>query len=419
MMARRATIRDASLTLSMTPVNSGRGYAVKIYQRTKFVWHVGSTRLTRSFVISIGLLVLIVRPNVAAQVNTSRQQEWEQTVRAAEKEGQVTVSIGGYGAIIDSGVFQKAFPKIKITSITGAGTDLTARIAAERRAGKYLVDVYNGGGNSLFQILYLGKMLDPIKPALLLAEVADPTKWWEGKQKYADKEGQYILVYEGNVAAGAGAGYNTQLLDPREYRSYWDFLNPKLRGKIMSTDIRRLRGAGIPWQFLYYYPDLGPKFLRRLFGEMDVTMVADLRQAVDWLGSGKFALCLPVQGGTIFKAKNQGLPVDQFESYHFKEGVNLSSAFGSLALLNRAPHPNAAKVFVNWLLSREGQTLFQKVISVPGDARNSRRIDVPKDHIPPDEQRRDRMPYFDTDDPDTKDLTPVMKLLDEIVAAKK
>ena len=419
MMARRATIRDASLTLSMTPVNSGRGYAVKIYQRTKFVWHVGSTRLARSFVISIGLLVLIVRPNVAAQVNTSRQQEWEQTVRAAEKEGQVTVSIGGYGAIIDSGVFQKAFPKIKITSITGAGTDLTARIAAERRAGKYLVDVYNGGGNSLFQILYLGKMLDPIKPALLLPEVADPTKWWEGKQKYADKEGQYILVYEGNVAAGAGAGYNTQLLDPREYRSYWDFLNPKLRGKIMSTDIRRLRGAGIPWQFLYYYPDLGPKFLRRLFGEMDVTMVADLRQAVDWLGSGKFALCLPVQGGTIFKAKNQGLPVDQFESYHFKEGVNLSSAFGSLALLNRAPHPNAAKVFVNWLLSREGQTLFQKVISVPGDARNSRRIDVPKDHIPPDEQRRDRMPYFDTDDPDTKDLTPVMKLLDEIVAAKK
>src|SRR6185436_12461964 len=217
-----------------------------------------------------------------------------------------------------------------------------ARIAAERRAGKYLVDVYNGGGNSLFQILYLGKMLDPIKPALLLPEVADRTKWWEGKQKYADKEGQYILVYEGNVAAGAGAGYNTQLLDSREYRSYWDFLNPKLRGKIMSTDIRRLRGAGIPWQFLYYYPDLGPKFLRRLFGEMDVTMVADLRQAVDWLGTGKFALCLPVH---------------QFESYHFKEGVNLSSAFGSLALLNRAPHPNAAKVFINWLLSREGQTV--------------------------------------------------------------
>jgi hypothetical protein len=62
-------------------------------------------------------------------------------VREAEKEGQVTVSIGGYGAIIDSGAFQKAYPKIRITHITGAGTNLTQRISAERRAGKYLVDV--------------------------------------------------------------------------------------------------------------------------------------------------------------------------------------------------------------------------------------------------------------------------------------
>jgi ABC-type Fe3+ transport system substrate-binding protein len=113
------------------------------------------------------------------------------------------------------------------------------------------------------------------------------------------------------------------------------------------------------------------------------------------------------------------LPVDEFSPYHFKEGVNLSSAFGSLALMNRAPHPNAAKVFINWLLSPEGQTLFQRVISQPGDPRNSRRADVPKDHIPADEQRRDKMSYFDTDDPDTKDLNPAMKLLDEILAGKK
>ena len=59
------------------------------------------------------------------------------------------------------------------------------------------------------------------------------------------------------------------------------------------------------------------------------------------------------------------------------------------------------------------------MISVPGDARNSRRIDVPKDHIAPDEQRRDKMNYFDTDDAETKDLTPAMKLLDEILAGKK
>src|SRR5215468_515567 len=354
-------------------------------------------RFVFGVVLVLCQLISPSRPILAADAKSAWQTEWEQTVRAAEKEGQVTVTIGGYGAITDSGVFQKTYPKIKITHITGAGTDLTQRISAERRAGKYLVDVYNGGGNSLFQILYQGKMLDPIKPALILPEVTDPKNWWEGKQKYADKEGQFIFVYEGNVSAGAGAAYNTQLIDPREYKTYWDLLNPKLKGKIVSTDIRKVRGAGIPWQFLYYHADLGPKYLRRLFGEMDVTLVADLRQAIDWLGTGKFAVGMPIQGGTVFKAKNQGLPVDEFS----------------------ASHPNAAKVFINWLLSREGQTLFQNMTTQPGDPRDSRRIDVPKDHIPTDQQRRDRMPYFDTDDPDTKDLTPAMKLIDEILAGKK
>ncbi len=344
--------------------------------------------------------------------------EWDQTVKAAEKEGQVNIYIAGYSAIVDSGAFQKAYPKIKVVGATGSGTDLTTRLAAERRAGKYIADVYNGGGNSLYQVLYLGKMIEPIKPALLLPDVTDVTKWWEGKHKYIDKEGQQIFVYEGNVSDGGGGSYNTQLLDPREFNSYWDFINPKLKGKILSTDIRKVRGAGIPWQFLYFHPELGPKFLRRLFGEMEPTMTADLRQGVDWLATGRFSLYIPSQGGGITKAKSQGLPVDQFHPYHFKEGANLSSAFGSLALMNRAPHPNAAKVFVNWFLSREGQTVFQKLISAPGDARNSRRIDVPKDHIPLDEQRRDKMSYFDTDDPDTKDIAPAIKLLDEILAGR-
>jgi ABC-type uncharacterized transport system YnjBCD substrate-binding protein len=152
---------------------------------------------------------------------------------------------------------------------------------------------------------------------------------------------------------------------------------------------------------------------------MDVTMTADLRQAVDWLGTAKFALCFPSQGSVTAKAKHQGLPVDEFDPYHLKEGVNISSAFGQVALMNRAPHPNAARVFINWLLSREGQIVFQKVLSIAGDAKDSRRIDVPKDHISPQERRKDRMNYFDTDDPETKDINPAIKLVDEVLAGRK
>ncbi|MGZ9125889.1 MAG: hypothetical protein ACXW48_22890, partial [Candidatus Binatia bacterium] len=169
----------------------------------------------------------------AAEPKPAWQAEWERTVKAAEEEGQLTVYIAGYGALIDSGVFQKAYPKIKVTSVTGSGTQLAPRIVAERRAEKYLADVYGGGGGSLYQSLYLGKMLDPLKPALILPEVIDPTKWWEGKQKYIDREGRYIIVFEGNVAAGASPAYNTNLLNPKDYKSLWDFLNPKLKGRIV------------------------------------------------------------------------------------------------------------------------------------------------------------------------------------------
>jgi iron(III) transport system substrate-binding protein len=345
----------------------------------------------------------------------SRQAEWEKTVKAAEAEGQVSLYVAGYGKVIDSGEFQKAYPKIKVVSVTGSGTQLSNRIAAERRADKFLADVYNGGGNSLYQVLFLNKILDPIKPALLLPEVLDTAKWWESKHKYADEEAEHIFIYEGNVSGGANPAFNTQQIKPGDFRSYWDFLNPKLKGQIASVDLRKVRGAGGSWQFIYYHPELGEKFIRRLYGEMDVTMVGDLRQAVDWLANGKVALCLPCQDSTVVKAKNQGLPVTTFQPYHFKEGINISSAFGQLALINRAPHPNAAKVFINWYLSRAGQIAFQKSMSIPGDAKNSRRIDVPKDHIPAEEQRRDGLAYFDTDAPGSKDLRPLGKLLSQVI----
>ena len=56
----------------------------------------------------------------------------------------------------------------------------------------------------------------------------------EGKQKYVDREGRYIFAFEGNVAAGASPAYNTNLINPKDYKSLWDFLNPKLKGKVST-----------------------------------------------------------------------------------------------------------------------------------------------------------------------------------------
>ena len=373
----------------------------------------------RSLFASLALCFVIEVAAHGAESRPAWQVEWERTVNAAEAEGQLTVYIAGYSAIVEAGMFQKAFPKIKVTTVGGTGTQLAPRIVAERRGEKFLADVYNGGGTSMYQVLYLGKMLDPIRPALMLPEVTDTSKWWEGRHKYVDREATYMFVYEGNVSSGGSPAYNAQLINPKDYRSYWDFLNPKLKGKVASIDIRKVRGVGPSVQYLYYHAEIGAEFLRRFYQEMDVNMSGDLRQAMDWLAAGKVAVLLPAQSSGTAKAKAQGLPVEEFDAHQFKEGVNISSAFGQVALMNRAPHPNAAKVFVNWLLSREGQTTLQKVMSTPGDPKNSRRVDVPKEHIPSAERRRDGIKYFNTDDPETKDINPAIKLIDEVFAAKK
>ena len=60
-----------------------------------------------------------------------------------------------------------------------------------------------------------------------------------------------------------------------------------------------------------------------------------------------------------------------------KEGSDLNAAVGQVGMFNRAPHPNAAKVYINWLLSKEGQTEFARATGYI-----SARLDVPTDHVP-------------------------------------
>jgi len=111
-------------------------------------------------------------------VQAASQDQWEKTLAAAKNEGQVNVYIGGWGVVLDEGVFQKRFPEIKLVGVAlRGGGDIAKRILAERRAGKYLADVSIEGFNSNYNILYAAKVFDPIKPALILPEVVDESKW--------------------------------------------------------------------------------------------------------------------------------------------------------------------------------------------------------------------------------------------------
>ena len=109
---------------------------------------------------------------LAAQPKPAWQQEWEKTLDAAKKEGQVVVYIGGYEAVLPD--FEKEFPEIKLVVVSGARRAKGPTVISERRGDKYLADVFSTGANATYQQLYPAKVLDPIKPALILPESNRP-----------------------------------------------------------------------------------------------------------------------------------------------------------------------------------------------------------------------------------------------------
>lgn len=374
----------------------------------------------RGWRFSIQSSILIV---LALSIATSRcavqaasQDHWEKTLAAAKNEGQVNVYIGGWGVVLDEGVFQKRFPQIKLVGVAlRGGGDIAKRILAERRAGKYLADVSIEGFNSNYNILYSAKVFDPIKPALVLPEVVDESKWWRGKHSYLDPEGQYVLRFNGVPQTGA-AHYNSQQVSPKEFTSFWDFLNPKWKGKIEARDARVPGPGNGALRFFYHNPELGPQFIRRLFSEMDIALFRDFRQGPDWLASGKFAICFFCSD--IPKAKRQGLPVDSFGA--MKEGAGLVSQYGTMGLPTNAPHPNAAKVFINWFLSREGQLTLQRALAKASDeAPDSLRIDIPKDDVPAENRRVDGVKYLDLDVQGKLEMKPIVDVIEEALGAIK
>lgn len=349
--------------------------------------------------------LVLAGPLAAAQAPGA---EWERTLQEAKKEGQVIV----YGSVEYEAIFKeltKRYPEIKVMVIPGGGPDIAQRLFAERRADKYLADLFLSGPGTGYT-LYEAKVFDPIRPALVLPEVLEGPQWLGGRHQYEDKEGKYILAFNGEMYLHVG--YNSKLANPAELRSHWDLLNPKWKGKIIALDPRigkRLSSSpGAALRFIYYNAELGPDFLRRFLSTMDVAQSRDIRQITDWLAVGKYAISVftnPKRTGFV-DAKEQGLPVDWLGPQNFKEGVPLSSASGNIALINRAPHAQAARVAINWLLSREGQILYQKF-----QRADSLRTDVPKDDVPVDKRRLEGYKYVPN--PQWVDQQPIVELINQ------
>lgn len=360
--------------------------------------------------ILAGLLFLLASSvssgALAAAAKLDWQVEWEKTLAAATKEGQVTV-YGPPGTSYQNaiGAFQNSFPKIKLVYIPGSGTNNAQRLVTERRAGKYLADLFVGGSGTIIEVLFDGNLLEPLPPMLLLPVVKDQSVWLGKTHTYADAKGQHVFMMQGNISTNLAA-YNSKMVKPDGLKSHLDLLHPKWKGKMVAYD-PRARGHIQSVRAIYYAPKLGGEFFRRFFTEMDVTLSRDQRMMIDWVAQGKFQLSIFSTGTDVMEAKKQGLPVDIIDAPD--DESYMSGGFGHVGVVNKTPHPAAAKVLLNWLLSKEGQLKWQEKTD-----NNSLRTDIPKSMLSdPGSIPMEKGKYLNTSLPQYQDIDAALKIVDE------
>ena len=291
--------------------------------------------------------------------------DWQRLVAAAKKEGKIVIGAppGSDFKNEVQAVLKKRFD-LDSEFIQVPGPSLMSKIVAEKKAGATTVDAFLIGpctGNSLLK----SDLFEPLAAAMILPEVKDPAKWFGG-HLWADNQTGKNLLYSFVAQITPSIYYNTQLVKPQEVRSYNDLLDLKWKGKIGLRDPRVPGGGLAMWAFLL---DLkGEEYIRKL-AQQEMFVGRNARQIADALAKGSLALTIGVGYRDFDPFLDANLPVKHLPT--LKEGTYVSGGNGIVGIIRDAPHPTAAKVFFNWLLSREGQELHGKTAQQP-----TRRLDV-------------------------------------------
>jgi iron(III) transport system substrate-binding protein len=311
-----------------------------------------------------------------AALNYRKPAGWDDLVKAAHQEGALTIYTpegDEYEAALVTR-FQRAYPGIRVQSATNSGA-AQARLFAERAAGRYIPDIWVTGSTiALLRLKPIGA-LATLDPFIILPEILDRSAWFQNTLWWNDLERPLTNISFAGLVTPAFF-VNTQLVKPAEFKSYWDFTDPKWKGKIASTDIRNIGPGSTPASFIYKNPKLGPAWFERFFGTLDVVLSRSQRQLTDWCAQGQYPIGGFLSATEVQAAANQGLPIAGIPLDQLKEGGALGPNTGTISMIKPTPHPNAAKLYVNWLLSREGQLAWQEETK-----QSSLRMDTPKDNL--------------------------------------
>ena len=337
--------------------------------------------------ILVAVLVLVLGGINAAWAQTkASDKEWAVIIEAAKKEGKVVVA-GSPDPVMRNDVIPKFTARfgIPIEFIAGRSSQIVSRVETERASGIYSVDLYLAGPDTSANELYNDKMIDPLKPLIVMPEVVDGAKWKSGKVWFADPQEQFVVRAFSSIASLFFI--NTEQVKLEEMRHIKDLVNPKWRGKISAED-PTTTGAGANMAARLYV-QIGEDFVRNLYIEQKVVRTRERRQMSDWLARGTQPICLNCREDDVRPLVKDGFKiVEIFELNGIPGTINGSPWM--LTLANKAPHPKAAQVFANWILSKEGLETYAK-----GYGSATLRTDIDESYLNPGNLPKKGVKYFD------------------------
>ncbi len=306
------------------------------------------------------------------------QKKWNAVLANAKKEGQLNV----YATAMMGAELRTAMAKtfkdqygIDLNITPFSGSNLVVKVQEEQRAGLNIADVFCAGTTTFLLSMKPANLLGPIESLLILPEVTNP-KAWEGGQLFTFDKKDHAMINMLRVI-NRSVVYNTDLVKPDEFDSYRDFLKPQFKGKLTMPDPTQSGPGG--W-FANHLCDIfgfeeGMRLLKDLILKQEMVIQRDGRLHMETVARGKYAVGLG--GGTQYIADFLALGAPIAIKVP-KEGDGGGTSFGGMAIPVKSPHPNATALFVNWLLTREGQSLFAKYTGNP-----SRRLDASMEGVNP------------------------------------
>lgn len=264
----------------------------------------------------------------------------EALYEAAKDEGSVTwYSSADDKDLIES--FEKAYPGVKVKYLRLPGTQIGTRFTQEREAGTIPADVL-------------------LSPDEVFMTTAKSKGWLVTNPKLPELSNWPTKYYQDGIVlldiAPIGIAYNTDLVKPDEVPSTWqEAIDPKF--KKFAIGDPRVVPSYLATTYLWE-KNYGPEFLQKV-ADLKPTVAASGQTLNQSVAAGATAIALTDSAALVNLLEQKGAPIK------FKEICPCAGSEFRIALVKGAEHPNAARLLLNYLLTKDGQVAFAQHLASP------------------------------------------------------